>query len=147
VIDLNFFQKFDGPPEYEILNLPPGEEYFQGVGLWSQQDGLEIDGVIWHDGTTNVPDLDVRNPIKYWSCYDKESHIDRTAYEFYFIFNFSEIKIKIGFWKPFLGELNWKDLMEIMQIILILIITVMNLLIVKICLTSILIVLLRLFLL
>ena len=34
---------------------------------------------IWNDNTTNVPDLDIREPFKYWSCHDKKKGYDPTG--------------------------------------------------------------------
>lgn len=33
----------------------------------------------FQDGTTNVPDLDIRPPFAYWSCHDRESGYDETG--------------------------------------------------------------------
>ena len=35
---------------------------------------------MWHDGTTNTPDLDVRAPINYWSCAQRKAGTDPTGY-------------------------------------------------------------------
>ena len=45
--------------------------------VWSAEDGYEvITDVVWADNTTNVPDLDIRDPFKYWSCHNKEEKYD-----------------------------------------------------------------------
>lgn len=35
--------------------------------------------IVWFDGTTDIPDLDVRKPLHYWSCEDKEFKTDETG--------------------------------------------------------------------
>jgi len=35
--------------------------------------------VTWFDGTTDIPDLDIRPPYAYWSCHDRESGYDPTG--------------------------------------------------------------------
>ena len=74
-------KQYDRLPEYEFLNLPPGEDLFQVVGTWTVDKGVEIDRkkIIWYDGTNQVPDLDVRPPRDYFSCHDREEKTDPTG--------------------------------------------------------------------
>ena len=47
---------------------------------WSEENGLEhINDVIWYSNTTEIPDLDIREPFHYWSCEKKEKLFDKTG--------------------------------------------------------------------
>ena len=71
-------------PIYEMRNFQKYSNTtvnFVLVGLWST-DGFVFTNytkIVWQDGTTDVPDLDVRDPIKYWSCWDGEEGEDKTG--------------------------------------------------------------------
>ena len=48
--------------------------------LWSAENGYEpVQDIIWADNTTDVPDLDIREPFHYWSCHDKKMKYDPTG--------------------------------------------------------------------
>ena len=50
------------------------------VGKWSDENGLEItNDMIWFSNTTEIPDLDIREPFNYWSCHDKKEKTDKTG--------------------------------------------------------------------
>merc|ERR1712137_46723 len=68
-------------PEYSIVNFQVDQ--FVSVGAWNDIQGMDLhyDEIIWKDGTSTPPDLDVREPFAYWSCADKESGYDPTGKE------------------------------------------------------------------
>ncbi len=78
-------------PEYAITNLRQTSEPdhpfdFVVVGNWSGLDPSLSKGKItfdfnphFYDGTSNRPDLDIRNPITYWSCQHSEEITDPTG--------------------------------------------------------------------
>merc|ERR1712137_1207647 len=69
----------DGQASYQIVNLGPDRKYQQTFS-WDVNNLLvPVAPTLWHDGTTNIPDLDVREEFDWWSCDDKESGTDRTG--------------------------------------------------------------------
>ena len=39
----------------------------------------EISEIIWFSNSTEIPDLDIREPFDYWSCHNKEKRTDETG--------------------------------------------------------------------
>ena len=49
-------------------------------GIWAENDGYQvINDVIWYSNTNKIPDLDIREPFYYWSCFEKEKKYDPTG--------------------------------------------------------------------
>ena len=62
-----------------IFNYIP-ESGWVTVGTWTRANGVEMTkDIVWHSNTTEIPDLDIRDPFKYWSCHDKDSGVDKTG--------------------------------------------------------------------
>ena len=68
-------------PVYDIANLQsPNDTGFTIVGTWNLTDGLVLtDDFVFYDQTTNIPDIDIREPFKYWSCSEKNEEVDWTG--------------------------------------------------------------------
>ena len=68
-------------PIYDIVNFQsPNDTQFTILGTWNLTDGLVLtDDFIFFDQTTNIPDIDIRDPFKYWSCSDKKEEVDWTG--------------------------------------------------------------------
>jgi len=72
----------DRPMTVALANFIPEELTWKNVALWNQGEGtslIEGTSIVWYDNTTNIPDLDVREPFDYWSCDDKEARTDQTG--------------------------------------------------------------------
>ena len=64
----------------QSINYYSPENGWTLCGIWSKATGIEMEKeIIWYSNTTEIPDLDIRKPIKYWSCHDKQSDIDETG--------------------------------------------------------------------
>ena len=47
---------------------------------WTHEKGIEkLNDIVWFSNTTEIPDLDIRDPFHYWSCDDKERKYDPTG--------------------------------------------------------------------
>jgi len=76
---VKFRENGDRIGTHDIINYTP-EAGWNPVGIWSAETGYEVtEDVIWHDNTTNIPDLDIRDPFKYWSCHNKKEGYDPTG--------------------------------------------------------------------
>ena len=66
--------------QYSVSN--PASANFKVIGTWSQTNNSVYltSAPVWNNGTTIVPDLDVRDPFDYWSCYDQVRRTDKTGY-------------------------------------------------------------------
>ena len=65
---------------YNILNFIPEKGYWAKIGSYDEITGLNLEEeIIWHDNTTNIPDIDIRTPFDYWSCEEKKEKTDRTG--------------------------------------------------------------------
>mmetsp|Transcript_7105 Transcript_7105/g.10860 ORF Transcript_7105/g.10860 Transcript_7105/m.10860 type:complete len:148 (+) Transcript_7105:622-1065(+) len=60
--------------------------YFSPENGWTRSAKFSPDGsyeiindVVWFSNTTEVPDLDIHSPFRYWSCHEKEEKIDKTG--------------------------------------------------------------------
>ena len=66
-------------PVLAIRNFISEELNWQKIGTWDPDNNFipesDVD-VIWFDNTTNIPDLDVREPYYYWSCHDGKKKLD-----------------------------------------------------------------------
>ena len=50
------------------------------TGSWTVREGYKsIEDVVWFSNTTEIPDLDIREPFYYWSCDDGELNFDSTG--------------------------------------------------------------------
>merc|ERR1712137_33115 len=68
----------DKPESFRNFQAEAGE--WVGIGTWVESVGFDFTSdIIWRDGTTTAPDLDVRPPYSYWSCHSKESGYDSTG--------------------------------------------------------------------
>lgn len=66
---------------YEIVNYR-GKDDFESVGrfnITTRKLSFKTKPM-WFDGSTTVPDLDVRKPFDYWSCFDKKQKTDETGF-------------------------------------------------------------------
>lgn len=80
--NIRFDQNGDRPFAIVFKNFRPDNRTWPVVANWTRDDGITILGsppIVWHDNTTNVPDLDIRPPFKYWSCDDKKKGYDETG--------------------------------------------------------------------
>ena len=68
-------------PIYDIVNLQsPNDTEFTIMGTWNLTDGLILnDDFVFFDQTTNIPDIDIREPFQYWSCNNKKEEVDWTG--------------------------------------------------------------------
>ena len=63
---------------------------------------------MWYDGTTNIPNLDVRKPIDYWDCEDAEMKVNLITVFFRLPFHFmagrirSMILLELSIWIPWM---------------------------------------------
>ena len=85
------FEGVTGPYSYDkngdramdigIQNFNSDAKKFETVAKWSPQTRkIEyFSPIVWHDNTTNFPDLDIRPPFDYWSCSKKEKRTDETG--------------------------------------------------------------------
>ena len=49
-------------------------------GNWTEENGFTVyNDVVWYSNTTEIPDLDIRKPLHYWSCDDKKMKFDKTG--------------------------------------------------------------------
>ena len=68
------------PAVYDITNLLPGNSVFSLVGNWNYSTGLSLyQPFSFFDGSTIIPDIDIRPPFNYWSCDDKKKESDLTG--------------------------------------------------------------------
>eukprot|EP00339_Tiarina_fusa_P008871 CAMPEP_0117028216 /NCGR_PEP_ID=MMETSP0472-20121206/20533_1 /TAXON_ID=693140 ORGANISM="Tiarina fusus, Strain LIS" /NCGR_SAMPLE_ID=MMETSP0472 /ASSEMBLY_ACC=CAM_ASM_000603 /LENGTH=809 /DNA_ID=CAMNT_0004735637 /DNA_START=20 /DNA_END=2449 /DNA_ORIENTATION=+ len=69
----------DRRASYQVVNLYPDRKFRQTF-LWDVNNFLvPVAPTRFHDGTTTIPDLDVREEFDYWSCHDKEAGTDVTG--------------------------------------------------------------------
>ena len=67
-------------PIYSILNLQNGNNDWSRIGKWDLESGISFTSpILFHDGTTEYPDIDVRTPFAYWSCENGEREVDLTG--------------------------------------------------------------------
>merc|ERR1712137_15360 len=78
--DFFFDENGNRSPEYDILNVGRDPVRFATVGRWNPMELVIFDDdITWPGGTNEKPDLDVRDPIDYWSCHDKRKYTDETG--------------------------------------------------------------------
>ena len=47
---------------------------------WTVDDGFQpVSEIVWYSNTTDIPDLDIREPFHYWSCEEKKMKYDPTG--------------------------------------------------------------------
>jgi len=77
--NVTLFANGDRAANYDIVNYWPDNQ-FHSIMSWNEADGLVVErDAFFRDGTTTIPDLGVETSFEYWSCHDKESHVDRTG--------------------------------------------------------------------
>ena len=66
---------------YDIVNILPGNNFFSTVGNWNASTGIlsMYQPFSFFNGSTIIPDIDIRPPFNYWSCDDKEKKADMTG--------------------------------------------------------------------
>ena len=65
---------------YDIVNLLPGNTVFSRIGYWNYSTGMSLyQPISFFNGTTIIPDIDIRPPFNYWSCDDKKKESDLTG--------------------------------------------------------------------
>ena len=65
---------------YDIVNLLPGNTLFTIVGNWNYSTGISLyQPFSFFNGSTIIPDIDIRPPFNYWSCDDKKKKADLTG--------------------------------------------------------------------
>ena len=65
---------------YSLLYFQPETREWLLSGVWSEYDGYAHENdVTWYSNTTQIPDLDIREPFHYWSCHSKEQFFDKTG--------------------------------------------------------------------
>ena len=70
----------DRKGSYVIVNFQNGGNEFTIIGDWFDQVGLNFSSPIkFFNGSTIIPDIDIRPPFKYFSCDDKEQKVDLTG--------------------------------------------------------------------
>ena len=80
---INFDDHGDLVIDYSILFYKPGNSPSPWVET-AIYDSFNheyqfTNEIIWFDNTTNIPDLDIREPFYYWSCHKKEKLYDETG--------------------------------------------------------------------
>ena len=77
---VSFDELGDRIGDHGIFNYIPETNSWKQVGTWTRANGLDIvEDVIWNSNSTEIPDLDVREPYYYWSCHDKKMKYDETG--------------------------------------------------------------------
>jgi len=77
---VRFTETGDRRGSYDLLNYTPENGTWNVVAEWRDDEGfLSWIDPIWHSNTTEIPDLDIRDPFDYWSCYDAEERTDETG--------------------------------------------------------------------
>lgn len=77
---ISFDEKGDRTGTFSFSYYDPEAKKWQLSSLWSEKEGFQlINDVIWYSNTTNIPDLDIREPFDYWSCHDGEERTDPTG--------------------------------------------------------------------
>ena len=68
---------------FDVVNYTP-ENGWNRIGYFTNDEFYYIgdadDTIIWYSNTTEVPNLDIRDPVKYFSCHDKKTKIDEQGY-------------------------------------------------------------------
>ena len=84
------FEGASGPVEFdsngdrisvlELVYYSPETNSWNRTAKWSAKDGFTyLHDVIWFSNTTDIPDLDIREPFNYWSCKEKDEFTDKTG--------------------------------------------------------------------
>jgi len=82
---------------FTMFNWRPENVSWVPVGFWAGTGNYtQTAPVVWESNTTKDPDLDIRPPISYFSCYDKDKGYDPTG---------KKIKIE----KPDGDDINYID--------------------------------------
>src|SRR3990167_11070432 len=86
--EIEFESNGDRIAEYDVTNIRDDDNSFTIILLWipislitnTTEFGFDFEEDIqWYDKTTNVPDLDIREPFHYWNCHKKEKLYDPTG--------------------------------------------------------------------
>ena len=78
--EIAFYPNGNRIGNYSIRYYVPETNSWTTSMIWSEEEGLRvIRDVIWHSNTTDIPDLDIREPFDYWSCHDKKEKTDKTG--------------------------------------------------------------------
>ena len=68
---------------FDVVNYVP-EIGWQPVGYFNDDEFYYIgepgESIIWYSNTTDVPNLDIRDPVEYFSCHDKKKKISEDGY-------------------------------------------------------------------
>ena len=74
-----FDENGDRVGTYSILYYRP-ESGWEFSASWTKQGGYQyFNDVVWYSNTTEVPDLEIREPFNYWSCDEKKMRKDKTG--------------------------------------------------------------------
>ena len=77
---VSFYPNGDRIGEYSVQYYNAENDTWITTAKWSFSDGYElIRDVYWYSNTTEIPDLDIREPFDYWSCKDKKLKTDETG--------------------------------------------------------------------
>ena len=78
--DVSFDDHGDRISDYSLLYYNYSLKEWIKAGIWSETSGIQIENeIIWYSNTTEIPDLDIREPFHYWSCSDKKLKYDPTG--------------------------------------------------------------------
>lgn len=102
--NISFTENYDRTAAYDIVNVYPDHlrdsclecieraenNYWMKVASWTREEGIvapfqypdypEIELPFrFFNGSSLYPNLDVRDPITYWSCHDKKEYTDETG--------------------------------------------------------------------
>ena len=87
---IKFDENGDRLATYDLVNLQDANSAFTKTGSWDAEnvEQSETAGFIFNeeiqffDGTTDIPDLDVRDPVDIWDCEKKKEFTDPTGKAF-----------------------------------------------------------------
>jgi len=64
----------------DVTYYNPEQDQWIVCGIWTHDTGFQqIADVVWFSNTTELPDLDIREPFHYWSCDEKKLKYDETG--------------------------------------------------------------------
>jgi len=77
---IQFDENNDRISIFELLYYSPEQNKFIVSALYSEITGYQLlEDIVWYSNTTDIPDLDIREPLDYWSCDKKKMIYDETG--------------------------------------------------------------------
>ena len=75
---ITFNEVGDRIADIEFLYYSPEDGWIR-TAQYSDEGYSVINDVVWHSGSEDVPDLDIREPFRYWSCHSEDDGVDETG--------------------------------------------------------------------